>query len=78
MNQIDNITGDYSEVTDIRYLGKQVAVTCYEEAGDTIYLVDVDDFSCHKRAYDEKLDWYGGISDFENYEAETGTKVSNM
>lgn len=75
LDQIDNITGDYSEVTDIRYLGKQVAVTCYEEAGDTIYLVDVDDFSCHKRAYDEKLDWYGGISDFENYEAETGTKV---
>lgn len=75
LDQIDNITGDYSEVTDIRYLGKQVAVTCYEEVGDTIYLVDLDDFSCHKRAYDEKLDWYGGISDFEDYEAKTGAKV---
>lgn len=75
LNQIDNITGDYSEVTDIRYLGKQVAVTCYEESGDTIYLIDLDDFSYHKRAYDEKLDWYGGISDFKAYEAETGAKV---
>lgn len=75
LNQTENITGDYSEVTGIRYLGKQAAVTCYEESGDTIYLIDLENFSCHKRAYDEKLDWYGGISDFRDYEAETGAKI---
>ncbi|MDO5797787.1 MAG: YARHG domain-containing protein [Eubacteriales bacterium] len=75
LDQIDNITGDYSEVTDIRYLGNQVAVTCYEDSGDTFYLIDLDDFSYHKREYQEKLDWYGGIYDFTEYEAETGAKV---
>lgn len=75
LKQIDNITDDYSETTNIRYLGKQIAVTCYEEYGDTIYLISLDDFSYHKRDYDEKLDWYGGIFDFTEYEEKTGAKI---
>lgn len=66
LNQINNITGDHSEATSIRYLGSQIAITCYEEYGNTIYLIDLNDFSYHKREYDERLDWYGGIYDLQN------------
>ena len=75
LNQIDNITGDYSEATDIRYLGTQIAITCYEEYGNEIYLIDLNDFSYHKREYDERLDWYRGIYDFTEYEEKLGLKI---
>mgnify|MGYP004533021439 FL=1 len=75
LNQINNITGDHSEATSIRYLGSQIAITCYEEYGNTIYLIDLNDFSYHKREYDERLDWYGGIYDFTEYEEQLDSKI---
>ena len=75
LTQIDNIAGEYIEPTDIRYLGKQVALTFYGSYGNESYLINLDDFSYHKREYNEKLDWYGGISDFSGFKGEDGAKV---
>lgn len=37
------------DVTDIEYLGNQVAVTLYDETDPPVYLINLDDFSYYRR-----------------------------
>lgn len=75
LNQVDEISDDYLQNTGIRYLGQQIAITCYGDNGDTIYLINLGDYSYYERGFDDELDWYGGITDFTEYEDMTGAKV---
>ena len=46
---IDRLSDEYVDVTDIEYLGNQVAVTLYDETDPPVYLINLDDFSYYRR-----------------------------
>lgn len=53
---IDRLSDEYVDVINIEYLGNQVAVTLYDETDPPVYLIDLSDFSYHRKEENSKSD----------------------